>query len=247
MICSKKIKTILACRNEVLGVRAASELSTLGFDAEYRHLDISETSSILQFAEDVDKDFGNIDILVNNAAIAFKGSDPTPFKEQALPTIKTNFFGTLELTKALLPTLGRSVCPRIVNVASESGHLRIIKSNKIKAEFTSENLTLSKLETLMKQFVADVENETHTDRGWPDSCYGMSKLGVIAMTRILAREQPSMRINCCCPGYCSTDMTSHKGLRSAEQGALTPVMLALQEDSNGPTGKFFSDNVEIEW
>ena len=32
-----------------------------------------------------------------------------------------------------------------------------------------------------------------------------SKLGLIAATRVLAREHPRMRINACCPGYCDTD------------------------------------------
>ena len=31
-----------------------------------------------------------------------------------------------------------------------------------------------------------------------------SKLGLIAATRVLAREHPRMRINACCPGYCDT-------------------------------------------
>lgn len=46
---------------------------------------------------------------MNNAATAFKDADPTPFRQQAEPTLKINFFKTIELTEALLPLL-RYVC-----------------------------------------------------------------------------------------------------------------------------------------
>ena len=82
------------------------------------------------------RDFDSIDILVNNAAIAFKGSDPTPFAQQAWPTINTNYFGTLRLTEGLLPLIEKSTrSPRIVNVASSAGHLRILTS-KVPAQWT---------------------------------------------------------------------------------------------------------------
>ena len=74
---------------------------------------------------------------------------------------------------------------------------------------------------------------------------GMSKLGVIAMTKVLARDEKDILINACCPGYCQTDMTSNKGLRSAEDGASTPFYLALAPLS--ASGKFFYNEQELEW
>jgi len=35
-------------------------------------------------------------------------------------------------------------------------------------------------------------------------CVKVSKAGVSMMTRILAKEYPQFRINCCCPGWCVT-------------------------------------------
>jgi carbonyl reductase 1 len=58
---------------------------------------------------------------------------------------------------------------------------------------------------------------THAEQGWPNSNYGISKLAVIALTRVLAAREAAhdpkknFQINACCPGYCDTDMTSHKG------------------------------------
>ena len=242
----------------MLGEEAVTQLKSLGYDAAYRNLDISDELSIGRFARNLEEEFGKIDILVNNAAIAFKGSDPTPFVEQAHATVQPNFFGTLMVTQALYPLLLKSDSARIVNVASQAGHLRILKSDELRARFV-DCKSIGELEDLMNNFVADVQQGVHESKGWPNSNYGVSKLGVIALTRLLARQAAEDRsragagagagsflVNCCCPGYCATDMSSHKGSRSAEHGARTPAMLALAADDSA-TGKFFYDEAELEW
>lgn len=37
---------------------------------------------------------------------------------------------------------------------------------------------------MMTDFVDDVKAERHGAKGWPNSCYGMSKLGLIAYTKV---------------------------------------------------------------
>ena len=125
------------------------------------------------------------------------------------------------------------------------GNLGILKSEDKKRLFLSPSLTLEELKGYMSAFVDEVESKG-TENSWTNSNYGMSKLGVIAMTRALAAREPGMRINCYCPGYCDTDMTSHKGPRSPAQGAETGVMLATI-GKDGPTGKLFSEGVEAKW
>jgi carbonyl reductase 1 len=265
-------KTIIACRSDERGISAANELHQKGYDVEYRQCDIASEESIKKFAESLQQDYDRIDVLVNNAAVAFKSADTTPFRLQARPTISVNFFGTLSITHALLPLLHKSTSPRIVNVASMAGHLSILRSQDKVEMFTNPSLTVEQLVQLMTEFVNDVESSNHQAKGWPNTCYGMSKLGVIALTKILAREIPNMMITACCPGYCATDMSSHLGNfiiasfdeviridtiityighRSAEMGARTPAWLAMlppaEDPSNSPSGKFFSDLKEIEW
>jgi len=242
--------TILACRNAQLGEAAAREMQSEGLDVSFRLLDVGDRASIAAFAECVKNDLGGkIDVLVNNAAIAFKGSDPTPFARQAAPTLAVNFFGTVALTNALLPFLQMSPAPRVVNVASESGHLSILKSKEKVKIFTAPDLSEERLVELMLTFQTDVEAGTHATSGWPSSCYGMSKLGLIAYTKILAREQPSMLVHACCPGYVQTDMSSHQGNKRPDEGAQTPIMLALhdEEDELRPSGQFWSSEHVIDW
>ena len=55
--------------------------------------------------------------------------------------------------------------------------------------------------------------------------YGMSKLFLIAYTKVLATEFPALKINACCPGYCNTDMTKGRGPRDPKDGAQNAVLL----------------------
>ena len=141
--------------------------------------------------------------------------------------------------------------PRIVNVASSLGHLKILQSNDLKARFLSPSLRVQDVNELMNSFVRDAQNGVHVSNGWPDSCYGTSKLGVIALTRALAKELADRKsrvlVNACCPGYCKTDMTSQNGFKSAEEGAKTPVLLALGLPDDGPSGRFFFEEKEVDW
>ena len=177
-------------------------------------------------------------MLVNNAAIAYKASDPTPFEGQTGPTLRINTYGTLALTDALLPLLREAAAeaaatvakgdhcadngPRLVHVASMAGALRQV-SPALRERFASPSLTLGALRGLVGEFEAAVAAGTHRADGWGSSNYGLSKLAVIAATRVHARENPGILANCCCPGYCDTDMTSHGGTRPPAEGARNAV------------------------
>ena len=236
----QNIHCIVACRSHELGSAAVQSLQKQGYtNVEFKQLDISDEESIDSFVHGISA----VDILVNNAAIAFKDQDPTPFAMQAAPTFNTNYFGTINLTMKLLPVLKKSKNPRIINVTSQAGMLRILKSPIIKDKFTTPTLTINELNALATKFVSDVTNGVHIENNWPNTCYGMSKLCLSIFTKLLAEQEKGMKVNCCCPGYCDTDMSSHRGTRSPADGATTPVFLALNEEI--PSGKFFYDCKEI--
>ena len=56
---------------------------------------------------------------------------------------------------------------------------------------------------LLNCFVRDVEAGRHLERGWPANAYRISKLGLNAFTRILARELAgsAVRVNAVSPGW----------------------------------------------
>jgi len=238
---SKRYKhLILGCRDQG---RAESAAKKLG-GGQFVELDLGSSDSIKKFADTIKDKYGQCDLLVNNAAMAFKNADPTPFKDQCVPTLRINYYGTIDLTKAILPLLEKSRHPRIVNVASMAGRLSQI-SRELQGKFNSKDLTLDGLDALVAQFQTDVLAGTHRSKGWGNSNYGFSKLAVIAATKVLAQMYPKMRINCCCPGFCNTDMTSHRG-QPASVGAKNALILCDIKD-DGPTGQYWSNMEEAKW
>jgi len=234
-------KVILTSRNVELGLKAVADLALP--NVSYMQLDICDKSSIQKFTEDFKQKYSNIDVLINNAAIAFKGDRFD--SEVASITVNTNYFGTLQVIETLFPLLHSG--SRIINIASVAGNLNIIKSNELKLKFTSPTLTIDELNTLMNQFIEDVKTNTYQEKGWPRSAYGVSKVGVIALTHILARNDKNIFVNCCCPGFVKTDMSSHRGVKTTDEGADTPVWLALLPPESTVNGKFFADRAERTW
>lgn len=188
------IKTVLACRNRDLGATTAKELQALGCDVVFHQLDLTDEESIRCTFDFISTDFGHLDILINNAAICF--NDPTlygkcvytPFEKQARISIDTNFFGTLKVIQTMLPLLRKSESPRVINIASSAGRLsQLSKSPERTKLVTSPTLNVDDLIALMNEFVEDVEAGVHQQKRWPNTCYGISKVGIIALSRMLAR------------------------------------------------------------
>ncbi|KAL7568782.1 hypothetical protein ACA910_018711 [Epithemia clementina (nom. ined.)] len=216
-------------------VQVSSESLTLG-----------DVESHKAFVAKMEATFGKADVLVNNAAMAFKNADPTPFAQQTKPTLDVNYRGTVDLTERLVPLLKKGTDPRIVSVASMAGRLGQV-SPALQAKFTDPNLTMEQLNDLVNQFEESAQKGTLQADGWGRSNYGMSKLAVIAATKVWARQYASdgIFVNCCCPGACRTDMSSQSGSRTAAEGARNAVIPATME--NPPTGEYFADFQVAQW
>ena len=78
--------------------------------------------------------------------------------------------------------------------------------------------------------------------------YGVSKVALNALTRMLADELRGERIlvNSVCPGWVATEMGGRDAPRSVEEGAAGVVWAATLPDS-GPTGGFFRDGEPLPW
>lgn len=236
---------ILASRSEQRGREAVETLKKEGLqNVSWRLLDLEDPNTMRAMSTYLGENFPQgFDILVNNAALAFKSNATEPFLQQAVETLKTNYFGTAQVCDHLLPRL--KVNGRIVNISSSSGFLSHITNHKLKEAF-EKDLTREKVDALMNKFISDVEAGRHREEGWPNSAYGVSKIGLNALTRVLASlpENKERLINACHPGYVKTEMSSYKGTKSPDEGAETPVWLALHP-SLSISGGFFSDKKQI--
>lgn len=65
-------KVFLTARSAVRGKEAVTKLQELGFNPEFHQLDITDLDSIVKFKDYIKETYGGIDVLINNAAIAFK-------------------------------------------------------------------------------------------------------------------------------------------------------------------------------
>ncbi|XYI01664.1 SDR family oxidoreductase [Sorangium sp. So ce1128] len=239
----RAIHVVLGSRDERRGSAAAASLAEQGLSVEARRLDVSDEESVRELARALAAEHGGVDIVVNNAGVAMDGFNA----EVARNTIDVNFFGPLRLTDALLPLVRPE--GRVVMVTSGLGDRRKV-GRSLQAQLGKAELTREELIQLMRKFVGDVSAGRHTAEGWPSSAYAVSKIGLNALTGVLARELAGdgrgILCNAACPGWVRTGMGGAHAPRSVEEGAETPVWLALLP-SGGPQGGVFRDKAPASW
>lgn len=103
-----------------------------------------------------------------------------------------------------------------------------------------ENLAEERLSEVLNQFLKNFKEGLLEATGWPTlfSAYRVSKAALNAYTRLVAKKYPNICINCVCPGFVKTDINCNSGILTVEEGAESPVTLALLPDG-GPSGLFF--------
>lgn len=68
-------------------------------------LDLSDPPSLQEAADTVSEEAGPVDVLVNNAGISQRGTAADTDMEVVRRIMEVNFFGAVQLTKAVLPTM----------------------------------------------------------------------------------------------------------------------------------------------
>src|SRR5580692_6802750 len=127
------LTVLVGSRNFERGEAAAKEI---GQGAIALQLDVTDGPSIAAAAERIRREFGRLDLLVNNAAISNTKKGNLSLQEYAKITRasnasldeiravwETNVFGVLAVYQAMLPLLRDSSDARIVNVSSGVGSL----------------------------------------------------------------------------------------------------------------------------
>ncbi|CAN4125709.1 unnamed protein product [Withania somnifera] len=266
-LASQGVYVILSARNEKRGLEALEKLKGFGLaqSVVFHQLDVMDPSTIASLADFIKTKFGRLDILVNNAGIGGVTADVDALRdtqessgtgggsqvnwndilsetyENAKECLETNYYGVKRMTEAFIPLLQLSKSPRIVNVSSSMGKLKNLEHEWAKGVLSdTENLTKEKIEEVLNQYLKDFKEDSLQAKGWPSfmSSYMLSKAAMNAYSRIMALKHPFIQINCVCPGFVKTDINYNHGTLPVEEGAESPVRLALQPDDS-PSGLFF--------
>ncbi|KAK3891128.1 hypothetical protein Pcinc_004921 [Petrolisthes cinctipes] len=217
-------RVILACRNLEKAYKVAAQLkaeASQGGEVAVRLLDTSDLNSVRTFAMEILDTEKHIHVLINNAGIS-EPPEKVITNEGLELTMATNHFGHFLLTNLLLERLKQSAPSRIVNVSSLFHTLEVYR------------------------------------RHVP---YNRSKLCNVLFSLELARrlEGSGVTANSLHPGVVKTDILvayhTIRGMimklvfmlwaKDSELGAQTNIYLAVSEEVEGVSGRYFTDCKQV--
>jgi NAD(P)-dependent dehydrogenase (short-subunit alcohol dehydrogenase family) len=119
---SSKYHVIMGSRSTSLGEKAleAIKSATKSSNLSLQQLDITDDSSIAAAVSATEKQFGRLDVLINNAGVY---SAAKTHAERLRQNIGVNAIGTALVTEAFTPLLLKSSDPRIVYISSILGSI----------------------------------------------------------------------------------------------------------------------------
>jgi NAD(P)-dependent dehydrogenase (short-subunit alcohol dehydrogenase family) len=216
------VTVVLGARDAEKGEAAAEKLRGEGLDAQFLKLDVTNNEDRASAVKFLDRKFGHLDILINNAGIAGEslgtGKVSTTTPNVIHRVFETNFFSPIALTQAMLPLLEKSEAGRIVNMSS------ILGSQTMHAD--------------PKSPIYDKKSLS----------YDASKAALNSFTIHLAYElkDTKIKVNSAHPGWVKTDMGTDAAPMEIPDGAKTGVQLALLGE-DGPTGGYFHLGKTLPW
>lgn len=84
-------------------------------------LDVTNREQVKQVVAQVEREFGAVDVLVNNAAYGYLAAIEEGEDHELRAMFETNFFGALEMVKTVLPGMRARKDGHIINVSSQAG------------------------------------------------------------------------------------------------------------------------------
>lgn len=210
----------IGSRDRHRGIEAVQKLKALGLlEVTCIEIDVTDIESVKAARQELEAKTKQLDVLINNAGIA--GDQPQNMSACKIENLRkvfdTNFFGAVQTTQVFIDLLKKSDAPRIINVSSQLASLT---------------------------FHSNSRNPNHRIY----DVYSCSKTALNAFTVMLAKEfsHTNFKINSIEPGYTATDLNQFKGTQTVEQAAKSIVKYATL-DSEGPTGKYFNSEGEMDW
>lgn len=216
---------MLAARDGATADEMAGKLRPQGLDVAPIQLDVTSAESIAAAAQQVRRDHGRLDVLVNNAGILPEATDASPhdFANPDLfrATFDTNLFGAVNVIEAFLPLLRLSRKGRIVNVSTTMGSL------------------------------TDQANPDSPYFSTVVPAYQASKAALNSVTIGLAKKlaDTDIVVTAVCPGFVRTDLTPinrEQAPLSADEAAKI-IVTAATLPKGADSGTFISSSGSVPW
>lgn len=196
-------RVILGSRDAARGEAAAADLRGQGLDVTFHPLDVTDSASINKLVEVIEKDYGRLDVLVNNAGVmrdptiaAGEVSVFTANPDAVRYIFETNTLGPLRVSQALIPLMKDEGC--VVNVSSGMGQLTDMSGGH-----TGYRLSKTALNALTRIFADEVKDTrvkvnsvcpgwVRTDMGGPNAARSVEQgVETIVWLATLPEDGPS--------------------------------------------------------
>jgi NAD(P)-dependent dehydrogenase (short-subunit alcohol dehydrogenase family) len=216
---------LMGARDPRKGDAAASELREQGIDARPLTVDVTDDDAIEAARASIERGFGRLDVLVNNAGISLERDRRTPSQTPVgvvRATYETNVFGAIAVTNAMIELLRRAPSGRIVNVSSAMG------SSGLWSDPSS----------VQRRFAPLLLG------------YDTSKAALNSATLHYALELAGtgIKVNAASPGFVATDLNDHEGQLSVEdEQSVSAVIHLATLPPDGPTGEFHTKEGPAPW
>jgi NAD(P)-dependent dehydrogenase (short-subunit alcohol dehydrogenase family) len=221
---------IMICRNKQRAKAARQDIieDTANSGIEIILADLAVQDDVRSAADQINRKFDQIDVLVNNAGLIASEREETI--DGIEKTLAVNHLAPFLLTHVLWDGLQQSEDARIINVSSEV-HKRAANV------FDLDNLQLTENYSAMK-------------------AYGISKLCNVMFTHELAKrtKNSTMTTYSLHPGVVGTQLAEEAGwgmklfywigkpfMRSPASGAATTIYLATSDEVTSMNGRYFKD------
>jgi NAD(P)-dependent dehydrogenase (short-subunit alcohol dehydrogenase family) len=210
---------VLTARDLQSGKKAVAELVAQGYDAHTFQLDVTDSAHIAGLVNSLEKTFGKLDVLVNNAGIALEWDGKPTDADKIRHTLEVNLLAPYLITDALVPLLSRSEDARVINQSSMLGSIG-----------TAENMW------------GQVE-------GFMAVGYSTSKAGLNMLTVMQSKSLASKKIAVAAahPGWVKTDLGTQAAPMEVEEGAATVVRLVTMSRESFPHGQLIHKDERIPW
>lgn len=202
----------LTARSAERGTRAAEKLG-----AHFVQLDVTEDRSVRRAADEVASRLGQVDVLVNNAAVpgpqaAVEDIDVEEFRR----VYETNVFGVVRVVRAFLPLLRKSEAPSIINIGSESGSFATV-TDPDDPRFHANGLV-----------------------------YGSSKAALSMLTVQYAKLLDGIQVNAVAPGFTNTRFNQGAGTQTLAEGT-DALLDLIGRGTVAGTGNFYDRHGSVGW